>query len=187
MIKKQVPAISAAVALVALVAVPVQAADELETSLEVCSTCHGQNGQPIDASMPIIWGQQTSYLVKQIHDYKSKDRENQIMAAFVTPIKQADIRKAAAYFAAKPWPAHPANVSAPAAPEGTAVCRICHQPNFEGGLPAPRLAGQNYDYLLTAMNSFADETRSNSVDMMKLMKALTPAQREQIARYLSAL
>jgi hypothetical protein len=37
------------------------------------------------------------------------------------------------------------------------------------------------------MNGFADEQRTNSVDMMKLMKALTPAQRQDIARYLSAL
>ena len=67
------------------------------------------------------------------------------------------------------------------------VCRMCQQPNFEGGLPAPRLAGQSYDYLLSAMNNFADGTRDNNADMVKLMQATTPAQRETIARYLSSL
>jgi cytochrome c553 len=78
-------------------------------------------------------------------------------------------------------------VTALPAPDGLTVCRMCQQPNFEGGLPAPRLAGQSYDYLLSALNSFADGTRDNNADMVKLMQATTPAQRETIARYLSSL
>jgi cytochrome c553 len=186
MFKSLLPTFFGAVAAFAVVAVPAQAADELETSLLVCSTCHGQNGQPIDATIPIIWGQQTSYLVKQLHDYKSGDRENAIMKAFADGVKQQDLRKAATYLAEKTWPAHPAGASA-SPPEGMAVCRICHQENFQGGLPAPRLAGQSYEYLLSAMNSFADDKRTNSADMMTLMKALTPGQREAMARYLSSL
>ena len=67
------------------------------------------------------------------------------------------------------------------------LCAKCHQEKFAGGLPAPRLAGQSYDYLLSALNSFADGTRDNNADMVKLMQATTPAQRETIARYLSSL
>jgi cytochrome c553 len=94
------------------------------------------------------------------------------------------------YFAAKPWPAKKAAAgAAPAAPpaEKIAVCKACHQPNFEGGAPAPRLAGLSYEYLLAAMNGFADGTRTNNLDMPTLMKALTPAERDQIAHYLAAL
>ena len=186
MFKSLLPTVFGAVAAFAVAAVPAHAADEVDASLQVCSTCHGQNGQPIDATIPIIWGQQTSYLVKQIHDYKSGDRDNAIMKAFADGIKQPDIRKAATYLAEKAWPAHAPGAAAPQ-PNGMAVCRICHQENFQGGLPAPRLAGQSYEYMLTAMNNFADEKRTNSADMMKLMKALTPAEREAMARYLSSL
>jgi cytochrome c553 len=185
MFKMRFSTISVAVAILAFVAMPARAADEIEASLEVCSSCHGQNGQPINATIPIIWGQQPSYLMKQLHDYKSKDRNSPVMAAFVETIKQPDLRKVANYFAAKPWPARPAaNASAP---DGMAVCRICHQENFQGGPPAPRLAGQSYEYLLAAMNSFANDERENSVDMATLMKALTASQREAMAKYLSAL
>ncbi len=179
--------LSGAMVIAALLAVPANAADDVETQAQTCSACHGQNGQPIDVNIPIIWGQQTSFLVKQLHDYKSKDRENAIMSPLAEEIKQPDIRKIATYFAAKTWPAKNPAVTPVAAPEGLAVCRICHQPNFEGGLPAPRLAGQSYDYLLSQMNAFADDERTNSADMMKLMKALTPAQRQTIARYLASL
>jgi cytochrome c553 len=67
------------------------------------------------------------------------------------------------------------------------LCQICHQQNFVGGLPAPRLAGQRYEYLVEAMRRFADGERTNNTDMANLMKAISPADREALARYLSGL
>ena len=93
-----------AVAVAALLGLPAMA-QELETQMAVCNACHGQNGQPIAPNIPIIWGQQTAFLVKQIHDYKSKDRDNPIMTPLTEQIKQPDIRKVATYFSAKTWPA----------------------------------------------------------------------------------
>jgi cytochrome c553 len=187
MSKMRISTIAGAVTILAILALPANAADELEESLQTCSACHGQNGQPIANIIPIIWGQQESFLVKQLHDFKSKDRENPIMTPLAEGIKQPDIRKVAAYFAAKTWPARRAAEAAASQPAGMAVCKICHQENFQGGLPAPRLAGQSYEYLVGAMNGFAEEQRTNSADMMKLMKALTPAERQAMARYLSTL
>jgi cytochrome c553 len=176
-----------AVAMLAVVAVPA-IAQEIDAQLQVCSSCHGQNGVTTGPTIPIIWGQQSSYLFKQLHDYRSGDRVNPIMAAMVKTIKQEDMRKVSAYFAAKTWPAKPAGgPAAPAAPPTVAQCRPCHQPNFEGGPPAPRLAGLGYEYLVSAMKAFAEDERTNNLDMPGFMKALTDAERDAIARYLSAL
>ena len=38
-------------------------------------------------------------------------------------------------------------------PGGLAQCQPCHQPKFEGGPPAPRLAGLSYEYLAAAMRA----------------------------------
>ena len=106
---------------------------------------------------------------------------------------QQELRPAAKYFASKEWPAKQATTTQTAAtaqtaaPAGTDVCRICHQDKFQGGLPAPRLAGQSYEYLVEAMRSFADGTRTNNMDMVKLMQERSPEEREAIARYLSNL
>ena len=94
MSKMRISTIAGAVTIFAILALPA-AADELEDSLQTCNSCHGQNGEPIAKIIPIIWGQQESYLVKQIHDFKSKDRENPIMTPLAEGIKQPDIRKAA--------------------------------------------------------------------------------------------
>src|SRR5215471_10495297 len=139
---KTLASLSCAAAMLALAAVPAVAQDAaLDTKLATCNVCHGQNGQPIDKSIPIIWGQTTAYMTKQLHDYRSEDRPNPVMSPLAGTIKPEEWRKVASYFAAKPWPAKQATSGpAPAAPpeQKIAVCRICHQPNFEGGLPAPR-------------------------------------------------
>jgi len=169
-------------------ALPAHAADDIEAKAQVCIACHGQNGVPTDPkTMPIIWGQQQSYLVKQLHDYRSGDRDNPIMSLIAKGIDQQDLRKIAAYFAAKSWPAQPAPAAAAPPPKGIAQCQPCHQPNFEGGMPAPRLAGLSYEYLVAAMRNFADGQRTNNLDMPKFMHALTDSEREAMARYLSAL
>jgi cytochrome c553 len=55
------------------------------------------------------------------------------------------------------------------------------------GISTPRLAGQNYEYLVESMRRFADGERTNNSDMAQIMKAISPANREAMARYLSSL
>jgi len=55
------------------------------------------------------------------------------------------------------------------------------------GMTTPRLAGQNYDYLVEAMRRFADGERTNNADMVQIMKGISPADRDAMAKYLSAL
>jgi cytochrome c553 len=163
------------------------AAEGIEDKLQICSSCHGDDGRPIDPTIPAIWGQTEYFLVKQLHDYKSGDRESAVMAGFARRLTQAELRPAAAWLSKKPWPARETPAAAVPPPDGIAVCQICHQPGFAGGLPAPRLAGQSYEYLVEAMRSFADGERTNNADMVKIMQELSPARREEIARYIAGL
>jgi cytochrome c553 len=175
-------------AVAGLAVLPAYAADDIAAKVQTCAACHGENGMPTDPkTMPIIWGQQQSYIVKQLHDYRAGDREHPIMTPIAKDIAREDDRKIAAYFAAKSWPVQPKRVASTALPKGIAQCQPCHQQNFEGGMPAPRLAGLSYEYLLEEMNAFADEERTNNLDMPKFMQMLTKSEREAIARYLSAL
>jgi cytochrome c553 len=172
----------------AVATVTAQAADDIEAKAQTCAACHGQNGVPTDPkTIPIIWGQEQSYLVKQMRDYRNGERDNPIMSPIAKSIAQEDIRKIAAYFAAKSWPAQRSTAAAASPPNGIAQCQPCHQPNFEGGPPAPRLAGLSYEYLVAAMRNFAADERTNNGDMPKFMQALTDSERDAMARYLSGL
>ena len=159
----------------------------LGAKLLVCNTCHGENGIPRNAATPIIWGLQENYLVKQLHDFQSGDRNNEVMTWMATALSEAELAPAAAYFAKKNWPARSAGAASTSPPAVVAVCQACHQQNLAGGLPAPRLAGQRYEYLVEAMRRYAEGERTNNADMARIMEALPPAEREAMARYISGL
>jgi cytochrome c553 len=113
----------------AVVASPAPAADDIEAKAQLCAACHGQNGVPADPNtVPIIWGQERSYLFKQMRDYRNGERDNPIMSPIARSLAEEDLRKIASYFAAKTWPAlNAASTSAPT-PKGITLCQPCHQP-----------------------------------------------------------
>jgi len=185
---RSVSTIIAAGAMAAILTAPAQAQGNIESKAQMCGACHGQNGVPLDPkTMPIIWGQQVYYMVKSLHDYKTGARDNPIMSAIAKGLQLEELRPMAAYFAAKPWPAKQGSAAAGEPPKGIAQCQACHQKNFEGGPPGPRLAGLSYEYLVAAMRSFANDQRTNNEDMPKMMKALSEAERDAIARYIAGL
>ncbi len=167
---------------------PANADDEVEAIAQGCAGCHGETGVPTDPiTVPIIWGQQRTYLVKQMHDYRAGDRENEIMSPIAQDFKPADARKIAAYFAAKAWPEASGTkpVAASSPPKGIDQCQACHGTSFEGGPSGPRLAGLSDAYLLAGMNAFAAGQRGNNEDMPKFMRALTERERIAMARHIS--
>jgi cytochrome c553 len=189
MIKQVCSAMFGVAVIAAAGSISANAADEIEGKVQVCGACHGQNGTPTDPkTMPIIWGQTTYYIVKQLHDYRNGERNNPLMASIAKGLQLQDLRPIAAYFNSKTWPAKQAGSAPPTTPpEGIAQCQACHQQNFQGGAPAPRLAGLSYEYLSAAMTAFADGTRTNNGDMPQIMKALSPAQRDAMAHYIAGL
>jgi len=66
-----------------------------------------------------------------------------------------------------------------------AICEACHQQKLVGGVAAPRLAGQKYDYLVESMRRFAEGQRKNSPEMSGIMQAISASDREAMARYIS--
>ena len=94
----------------------------LGAKLLVCNTCHGAEGIPRNASVPVIWGQQEAFLLKQLHDFQSGDRDSEVMTWMATALTPSEVAAAAAYFAKKNWPARPAAAASTSPPAGVAVC-----------------------------------------------------------------
>jgi len=213
MINNHVPIVFAVLVVLAALAAPANAAEVpavaspgnaaeaeaiLGAKLLVCNTCHGENGVPKNSAVPIIWGQQETFLINQLHDFQRGDRVNEVMWWMATALSPAELGPAAAHFAKKNWPpARPDGAASTSRPDGVALCELCHQQNFVGGLTAPRLAGQTYEYLIEAMRRFAEGERTGSsvtvpmlernTEMVKIMTAIPPPDREAMARYISGL
>jgi cytochrome c553 len=201
MVNNHFPIVSGVLVVLAALAAPANAAEAIPSSasqaefgakLLVCNACHGDNGVPKNATIPIIWGQQEKFLTKQLHDFQSGTRDFEVMSWMTINLAPPELDAAAASFAKKSWPARPAGAARPSPPAGIAVCQICHQQNLAGGPApsgsiAPRLAGQRYEYLVEAMRRYAEGERTNSAEMLTIMGALSPADRDAMARYISGL
>jgi cytochrome c553 len=165
---------------------------EFSAKLSVCTECHGASGIRRSPTIPVIGGQPETYLLKQLDDFARGDRRDEVMPWMAKALTQQELGVAAAYFAKEKWPARSAGAASTPAPPGSAVCQACHGTDFLGarqpdGMAAPRLAGQGYEYLIEAMRRFAQGERNNNAIMTKMMAAMSPADREAMARYLSGL
>jgi cytochrome c553 len=168
-------------------------AQTLDEKVQVCSGCHGENGKPVDKTIPIIWGQQTGYLYIQLRDFKRGDRRSEIMQPIASTFERDDMLAVAEYFSKKPWPdlGQPRaskDVSQRALTANSSIgCTGCHLDHFQGDSTVPRLAGQGRDYLAKTMADFRTRARGNNPGMSDLMIATAPEDLTALAEYLAGL
>ena len=94
---RKVAAVSIAVA-IALSAATSAHAQTLDEKVQLCAACHGENGVPVDKSVPIIAGQHQGYLYLQLRDYKRGSRKNEIMSPIAETMERDDMMALAEYF-----------------------------------------------------------------------------------------
>ena len=170
-----------------------QESAKLQEQVQLCATCHGENGMPQEKTIPIIWGQTLGYQYLQLRDYKNGDRKSDQMTAIVEMLERQDLLALAEYFSKKPWPRTGAPPAAPqvaetAARANTAVgCTGCHQGQYQGEGTQPRLAGQTQEYLLKTMLEIRNGERGNNPGMTTLMKATSPEDIKAMAEYMAGL
>jgi cytochrome c553 len=168
-------------------------AQGIAEKVEVCAGCHGQDGKPIDKTIPIIWGQQAGYIYIQLRDFKRGDRKSEIMQPLVSSFEKNDMLAIAEYFAQKTWP----NLGQPTSPKDVARraltaeqsvgCTSCHLEQYQGTGTVPRLAGQSKEYLAQTMADFRTRARGNNPGMTDLMLAISPDDLAALAEYFAGL
>ena len=88
--------------MLSLVAGQVSAAD-IEAgkakATEVCSACHGMDGNSTSSDFPKLAGQNEDYIRNALRAYQTGARKNPIMVSMAEPLSKQDIENVAAYFA----------------------------------------------------------------------------------------
>jgi cytochrome c553 len=168
-------------------------AQSMAAKIEACAGCHGQDGKPVDKTIPVIWGQQTGYIYIQLRDFKRGDRKSEIMQPIAASFEKEDMLAIAEYFSKKPWP----DLGQPRAPkdisqralsaEHSVGCTGCHLDRFQGDGTVPRLAGQSREYLTKTIADFRTRARGNNPGMTDLMLATPPDDLVAISEYLAGL
>jgi cytochrome c553 len=165
-------------------------------SAKGCAACHGEaGGKPIVGS-PILAGQSSVYLTRQMNEIADGTRASAPVKVMVPVIGKTspDERKVIAEWLAAQKPADPQTGDKAKAEKGAELfdekgCIGCH--GADGAKPLspdyPVLAAQRKDYLMVQIKAIRDEIRSTRRArlMVANVRKLNDAEIEQLAEFLS--
>src|SRR5215472_3303833 len=129
----------------------------LAKAQEVCVACHGEQGVSRAPEYPNLAGQSGAAIYKQLNDYRTGSRTNQLMTDIAKALDEATLADIAAYYAAQPKRnANPATLaeSPPAIvrlvelgdpSRNIPPCASCHRPGSGGPIETPILSEQGKD------------------------------------------
>ena len=164
-----------------------------------CFICHGMEGESSSPAFPRLAGQNASYMLRQLNDYKSGRRQSSTMQPMVEDLNEADFKAISAYFASRTTHGH--EVLDPELAQvgqyiykygnpdaGVASCASCHGNNAHGSEQLPRLAGQHAQYTLNQLKQFNKRQRTNDNTVMHAIASkLTELEAKAVSAYLSGL
>lgn len=169
---------------------------------QVCSNCHGIDGNSVSPNFPRLAGQQEAYLVAQLENFRSHSRSDppgfEYMWGISHHLTDDQFKGLADYFSKQiPQPNAPVNAQQMAAgkeifekgvpDEEVAPCMVCHGPKAEGLVTFPRLANQHQDYLVKQLHVFQETEGRPGTPMKQITHLLTQQQMEAVAGYLQAI
>lgn len=138
-----------------------------------CAGCHGEGGISKMPGTPNLVALDPKYLVAAMKGYKSGQRKHDVMKAMLAAVSEADMNNVALYYALQ-TPARaqtPAVGNQAAGKSAAAVCAGCHGNQGVSTNPAaPNLAGQDAQYLATALQAYKNKSRNDET-----MKGLAAA------------
>ena len=172
-------------------------------ALQICSNCHGVDGNAVSPNFPNLAGQQPVYFIAQLNGFKSHNRADpagfEYMWGLSKHLSENQIKGLAAYYYEKnPRPNASSNSSLIS--EGKKIyangiteksippCATCHGAEAKGNDQFPRLADQHADYLVKQLKVFkrTDQRPEGSV-MKEIAHSFTDENMQAVAAYLQSM
>lgn len=155
-----------------------------------CLGCHGiegyRNAYP-SYRVPKLGGQKAAYLVAALKGYRSDMRQHPTMTGQASSLSDEEIENVAAYLASIGGDTVASGGSESAPFAKAAACTACHGNNgISVNAMWPTLAGQHEDYLLRALNSYRDGSRTDPV-MTAQAAMIEEADVAVLAKYFASL
>jgi len=164
-----------------------------------CVGCHGAAGNSAIPQNPKLSGQHAAYIVKQLADFKTPQRNNPVMSGIAKGLSDEDMKNVAAYLdkqVSQPGAAKNKDTidlgkkiyRAGIAEKNVPACAGCHGASG-AGIPAQfaRLAGQHQDYTVAQLTAFRQGARTNSVQMTTIAKRMLDSEIQAVSDYIAGL
>ena len=156
--------------------------------LSMCVACHNSTQ---DAN-PILDGQHSKYIEKQLNDLKKDGRIHVQMQGIAKTLDDNQIKEISKAFSSKKWENVASKLTPAVMDEGKILvrkgnCTRCHGSELEGTYNIPRLAGQNSKYLKITLIQYKNKERNNFPPMSSMLNRYSEKEIGVMSDYISAL
>ncbi len=158
-----------------------------------CIGCHGPNGNSSMPGIPSLAAQNSRYIYLQLRDFQEGRRHNDMMTPMTAGLSREEMKELAQYFSeqklsSKGFKADAAKAKLGQAKADETLCAMCHLGEFVGQNEIPKVAGQNYDYVVKTLKDFKAKNRTNDAgNMTSVASTLSETDIENLAHYISGL
>ena len=165
----------------------------LAEKIQLCSACHGEDGNSKLEKIPSLAGQPAFFILNQLFLMREGVRKVEAMAPIVKDLKDDDLTNLSQHFAALAPKRSDEAVDAALAKKGAEIatqrrCSSCHLPSLAGQEQMPRLARQRLDYLIETLKSYRDSPRPGAdTAMSAAIAGVTDADIAALAHYAASL
>jgi cytochrome c553 len=180
-------------ALLTLAPATAQDVEAGRTKSQACAACHGADGNSASGNFPNLAGQTWRYIYMQLKDFKEGRRKDPVMSPMAEPLNRQDMIDIANFFAAQrakpsPFRADEAKIRLGKAKADETLCTMCHLGAFAGQNEIPRVAGQQYEYIVKQLKDFKARIRTNDAgNMTSVARTLSDDDIENLAHYVTSL
>jgi cytochrome c553 len=166
--------------------------------MRLCSSCHGLKAQgDAEHAIPALAGQRFNYLVRQMANFGSAERDNAAMYHVIADKGLAEPQMwvdVASYLSRLAPTVDSSRGDGANVARGGSIflkqCAICHDSSAGGDKDGfvPSLRHQHYQYLVKQLHRLADGHRHNAdPSLLSLMRSLDEGDVSSVADYLSRL
>jgi cytochrome c553 len=171
------------------------------TAVQVCSICHGIDGNSVSPNFPRLAAQQPAYIVSQLENFRAQNRSDpagfEYMWGLSHKLSDDQIKGLAEYFS-KQTPQANAVADTTLMSAGkeiyenglpnkdTPPCMACHGSQAEGAAAFPRLANQHQDYIIKQLEVFQRTEERPNTPMTQIAHLLSPDEIRAVAAYVQA-
>lgn len=176
-------------------------ADIGKTKSVICAACHNPDGNSINPLWPKLAGQHATYIVQQLKNFQSKNRNDPNMLPMVAPLTEQDMLNLAAYFenqtikiglVGQEWEMGQKIYRGGNEDTGVPACTACHGPQGKGNPAAkyPAIGGQHVDYTLKQLKDYKSGVRKpeGNADIMRdIVLKMSEDEMKAVADYMQGL
>jgi cytochrome c553 len=144
-----------------------------------CGGCHGEDGNSRMEKIPSLAGQPAFFVMNQLFLMRENVRRVEAMMPFVKDLKDDELTALAQHYASLEAKPSDEAIDRSLVERGAGLsqalrCGSCHLPTLAGQEQMPRLAKQRVDYMIEALKSYRDNTRSGADTLMSATVAGLP-------------